>query len=256
MKLINTTYLRLELTRILRDVASVFFIVVLPAFLYIIFGASQSYGDQMIVGGNVTMYVMVSMAAYAAVTAATGIGGIVAIERIQGWGRQLGLTPMSDAQYVTVKMTVAFLISLVPITGIYVIGHFTGAEGTAKAWALSAIIVVAGSLVFALYGLAAGLAFSSEAAVSAASGLLVILAFLGNVFFPLSGAMLTVAKFTPLYGYIALARYPITDGMLLSAEGANQGQESIWIPVANLVAWALTFAITAVLLVRRGRERQ
>src|SRR5690625_8052724 len=77
----NLTYLRLELRRILRDVASLFFIVVLPAFLYIIFGASQSYGDEMIVSGNVTMYIMTSMAAYAAVTSATGIGGIVAIDR-------------------------------------------------------------------------------------------------------------------------------------------------------------------------------
>lgn len=252
----NFTYLGLELRRILRDVASLFFIVVLPAFLYIIFGASQSYGYEMIAGGNVTMYVMTSMAAYAAVTSATGIGGIVAIERIQGWGRQLGLTPMSDGQYVAVKMTVAFLISLVPITGIYVIGYFTGAEGTLKAWLVSAVIVIVGSLVFALYGLAAGLAFSSEAAVSAASGLLVILAFLGNVFFPLSGAMLTVAKFTPLYGYIALARYPITDGLLISTEGPGEGTEALWIPVLNLAVWAVIFAVAAVLLVRRGRERQ
>jgi len=252
---VNLTYLKLELRRVFRDVSTVFFIVVLPAFLYVIFGASQSYGDQEIVGGNVTMYVMTSMAAYAAVTSSTGIGGIVAIERVQGWGRQLGLTPMSDAKYVAVKMTVAFLISIVPITLIYILGHFTGAEGTAKAWALSALIVLAGSLVFALYGLAAGLAFPSEAAVGAASGLLVILAFLGNVFFPLSGAMLTIAKFTPLYGYIALARYPITDGMLVSTEGPPIGEEALWVPIVNLVVWAAIFAITAILLVRRGRER-
>lgn len=251
----NFTYLKLELRRITRDVSTLFFIVVLPAFLYVIFGASQSYGDQKIVGGNVTMYVMTSMAAYAAVTSSTGIGGIVAIERVQGWGRQLGLTPMSDARYVTVKMTVAFLISIVPITLIYILGHFTGAEGTAKAWVLSALIVLAGSLVFALYGLAAGLAFPSEAAVGAASGLLVILAFLGNVFFPLSGAMLTIAKFTPMYGYIALARYPITDGMLVSTEGPPIGEEALWIPIVNLIAWAAIFAITSILLVRRGRER-
>ncbi|HLS03450.1 MAG TPA: ABC transporter permease [Actinomycetales bacterium] len=252
----NLTYLRLELRRILRDVASLFFIVVLPAFLYIIFGASQEYGGEMIVGGNVTMYIMTSMAAYAAVTASTGVGGIVAIERVQGWGRQLGLTPMSDSQYVGVKMTVAFLISLVPIGSIYLIGRLTGAEGTAQAWWVSALVVVGGSLVFALYGLAAGLAFSSEAAVSAASGLLVILAFLGNVFFPLSGAMLTIAKFTPLYGYIALARYPITDGLLISSDGGTQGQEALWVPLLNLGAWAAIFAVAAVLLVRRGRERQ
>ncbi|WP_317259691.1 hypothetical protein [Kocuria atrinae] len=70
---------------------------------------------------------------------------------------------------------------------------------------------MAGSVVFALYGLAAGLLFRSEGAVGAASGLLVVFAFLGNVFMPLSGALLEFARFTPLYGIVGLARYPITE---------------------------------------------
>src|SRR5690625_7135570 len=98
---------------------------------------------------------------------------------------------MSDWQYVAVKMTVAFLISLVPITAIYVIEYFTADEGTAKAWALSALIVLVGSKDLALYGLAAGLAFSCEAAVSAASGLLVMLASLGKLILCLTRARLT-----------------------------------------------------------------
>src|SRR5690625_4187956 len=200
----NVTYLRIELRRVVRDVTTVFFVAVLPAFMYLIFGAAQSYGDLWIDGGNVTMYVMTSMAAYGAVTATTGIGGMAAVERMQGWGRQLGITPLPDTRYVAVKTAVAFLISIIPITLIYILGALTGAEGNGWAWVISAVVVLIGSVVFAMYGLLAGLLFPSEAAVGAASGGLVILAFLGNVFFPLSGTMLAIAKFTPLYGFVSL----------------------------------------------------
>lgn len=252
----NLTYLSIELRRVGRDVATMFFVAILPAFMYIVFGAAQSYGDQMIVGGNVTMYVMTSMAAYGAVTATTGVGGMAAVERMQGWGRQLGLTPLADAGYVAVKAAVAFIVSIIPITLIYILGTFTGAEGTGKAWVVSALVVLVGAVAFSLYGLLAGLLFPTEAAVGAASGLLVIFAFLGNVFFPLSGAMLTFAKFTPLYGYVALARYPVTEGLLISTEGPPTGSEPLWVPILNLLAWAVIFAVGAVLLVRRGRGRQ
>lgn len=252
----NLTYLGIELRRVFRDVTTMFFVALLPAFMYIIFGAAQGYGGQMIDGGNVTMYVMTSMAAFGAVTATTGVGGMAAVERMQGWGRQLGLTPLSDAGYVAVKAGVAFIISIIPITLIYALGIFTGAEGTGRAWVISAGVVLLGAVAFALYGLMVGLLFPTEAAVGAASGALVILAFLGNVFFPLSGAMLSFAKFTPMYGYVALARYPVTGGWLVSASGPPIGPEPLWIPILNLLAWAAIFAVTTLLLVRRGRGRQ
>src|SRR5699024_8920382 len=81
-------------------------------------------------------------------------------------------------------------------------------------------------------------------------------AFLGNIFFPLSGAMLTVAQFTPLYGLVALARYPLTEGMMISTTGPPVEGNGLWIPVLNLVVWTIIFAVTAFLLVRRGRSRQ
>lgn len=252
----NFTYLGIEMRRVVRDITSMFFVALLPAFMYIVFGAAQDYGEFRLEGGNVTMYIMTSMAAYGAVTATTGIGGMAAVERMQGWGRQLGITPLSDAGYVAVKTTVAFLISVIPITLIYILGALTGAEGDGRAWVISAVVVLAGSVVFALYGLLAGLLFPSEAAVGAASGSLVILAFLGNVFFPLSGAMLTFAKFTPLYGYVALARYPVTGGMSVPMDGEVPELEPLWVPLTNLGVWAVIFAIGAILLVRRGRSRQ
>ena len=94
----NATFTLLEMRRITRDWSGMFFTAVLPAFFYLIFGATVDARSATIGNGNVAMYVMISMAAYGAVTATTSIGGQAALERQQGWGRQLGLTPLADSQ--------------------------------------------------------------------------------------------------------------------------------------------------------------
>ena len=247
----NATFTLLEMRRVTRDWAGMFFTAVLPAFFYLIFGSTVDAKSADIGNGNVAMYVMISMAAYGAVTATTSIGGNAAVERVQGWGRQLGLTPLADSSYIAMKALIAMTVAAVPILLTYVLGAITGAKGSATAWALSAALVLLGSSVFALYGLLIGTAFRSEAAVGAAAGTLVIFAFLGNLFIPLSGALLSFAKLTPLYGYAALARYPLTEGFL-----PDGSRDPLWLPVANVVGWALVFGVLATVLVRRGRERQ
>lgn len=252
----NPTIVALELKRIGRDYVGLFFIAGLPAFMYVIFGAAQAFGDETIEGrGNVSLYVMISMAVYGAVTATVSIGGMAAVERMQGWGRQLGLTPFRDGAYVATKAGIAMAVALIPIALIYGIGAATGAKGDAWIWVASAAIVLLGASVFALYGLVFGLAFRSESAVGAASGSLVVLAFLGNIFIPLSGTMLTIAKFTPLYGFVSLARYPLTEGYNVSTSGAMT-HDPLWLPLTNVAVWTLIMAVTTVLLVRRSRGRQ
>lgn len=251
----RTAYARIELRRTLRDLVTMFFVVGLPAFMYLIFGASAGYSQERAGNGNVALYVMIAMAAYGAVTATVGIGGTAAVERMQGWGRQLALTPLRDATYVATKAAVALVVAALPILVVYVLGLLTGAEGTVGAWLGSAAILVVGAVLFALYGLVFGLAFRSEAAVSAASGSLVVLGFLGNIFFPLSGVLLDIARFTPLYGYVSLARYPLTEGSVIDGDGTLV-TEALWMSVANVAAWTTTLALLATWLVRRTRGRR
>jgi ABC-2 type transport system permease protein len=237
----------LDLRRRLRSRVEMFFVVGLPAFFYLVFGV----GDDEVVGsGNVAMYVMVSMAAYGAVSATTGVAGGAVLERTLGWGRQLALTPMRPLTFVAVKTAIAMLIAAVPIALIYAIGAFSGAEGTTSDWVLSGLVVWLGSSLFAIYGLAVVLAFRTENSVGIASGLIVIMAFLGNVFTPMSGLVLEIGRLTPLYGYAALARYPITDGW--TGSGTH---DPLWLPIANVVAWTVIFSALAVWGMRRGRER-
>lgn len=196
---------------------------------------------------------MISMAAYGAVTATSGVGGNAAVERMLGWDRQLGLTLLTDASFVLTKSLVALIVAAIPITIIYVLGALTGASGDAAAWVLSAVAVLGGAWVFSLYGLAVGLAFRSETAVGAASGGLVVLAFLGNIFIPLSGVLLSIAKFTPLYGYVALARFPVTEGVLIDGSGNVTDREAVWVPLLNVGVWTVLLGLLATWLVRRGR---
>lgn len=251
----NLTYYRLELRRLGRDPVTLFFTAALPAFMFIIFGASPDYGDEPVRDGNVAMLVMIAMAGYGAVTATTGLGGSAAVERMQGWSRQLGLTPLTDTGYVRVKAAASLTIAAVPITLIYAIGAATGAKAPLSVWIISAVVLLAGASTFALYGLSFGLAFRSEAAVSAAGGSLVILSFLGNIFIPLSGWQLAVGKFTPLYGYVSLARRALTGGNAVDADG-NLIPVPLWQPLTNVIVWTTVFAVIATFLVHRGRARQ
>ena len=241
------TYARLDLRRQLRDRIGMFFIIGLPTFMYLVFGLGS---DDPVGSGNVGMYVMISMAAYGAVTATTGVAGSAAMEQVMGWGRQLGLTPMRPLGFVAAKAAVAMTVAAMPVALIFAIGAITGARGDWTDWALAAVVVWLGSALFAIYGLAVCLAFRGSNAPGIASGMIVVMAFLGNVFTPMSGFMLDLGRFTPLYGYVALARYPLTDGWLPVG-----GRDALWLPVANVLAWTVIFSLLAMWGVRRSRAR-
>src|ERR1700759_756595 len=87
----NTTVLRIEVMRMLRNRRTIFFTLLFPAALFFAFGGQKAWNDS--AGhGNVAAYIMVSMAPYAAALTAASTGAMVAMERALGWSRQLRLT--------------------------------------------------------------------------------------------------------------------------------------------------------------------
>lgn len=249
-------YTGYDLRRHVRMVSNMFFIVALPAALFLMFGGLASWSGAEIGHGNLAAYLMISMSLYGAVTATTSIAGSAAVEQAQGWGRQLGLTALRHGQYVCSKVLVALAIAVLPVVVVYVVGYFVGARfDTVWLWFATGGIVVAGSALFALYGLTIGQLFRSESAVGTASGLLVVFSFLGNLFVPLSVVLLDIGRWTPLYGLVGLARWPQTEGVLASAGAGIAGQDELWALLLNVGAWTLVFATTAVLAARRGTRR-
>jgi len=118
----NSTLLRLELRRLLRNRRTVIFTLIMPPVFFLIFGTQQSYRTQSAGHGNVTAYVAVSMAVYGAMLACTGGGATVSVERAQGWSRQLRLTPLSSVAYIAVKTLVAMVMGLASVVMVFVVG--------------------------------------------------------------------------------------------------------------------------------------
>ncbi|GAA1887076.1 ABC transporter permease [Paeniglutamicibacter psychrophenolicus] len=250
----NPTYVRIELFRQSRDIGNLMFMVLMPMVMYLLFGNTFGGGDQPAGNGNVKFYVMASMAAYGAALATTSIAGTAATESMLGWGRQIALTRMKPSGFVASKLAVALIVATGSAGLVFAVGAGTGARAdTPWIWTASFLVCAFGSGIFALYGMGVGMAFKSETALGVASGGMVFFAFFGNVFMPLSGTMLDIARFTPMYGYAGLVRYPLTEGF-----GAGEGAaaDSVGVLVANAVAWTLLFALLALWAVRRSRMRQ
>lgn len=245
-----------EFWRNFRMLDATFFVIVLPAAMYLMFGVAMDQGELPAGYGNVSAYVMTSMAVYGAVISTTAMAGSAAVERNMGWGRQLNLTGLTEANYVLGKMLMALLMAVSPIVIVYVVGAFTGAEFDSFGhWLASAALCLVVAIPFSLYGLAFALLFRSETAVSAASGFLVIFAFFGNLFIPLGGVLLNIAKLTPLYGPAMLARWPQTEGMLISMDGGPPEFESLWLLFVNIGVWTVMFGIVCLLASRRRTSR-
>jgi ABC-2 type transport system permease protein len=248
----NLTYLRIDLVRQLRNIPTVVFVIALPVLMFTIFG--NAFGGEVAGRGNTQFYIMVSMACYGAATATTSVTGAAATELLQGWGRQLALTPLRPAGYVATKVAVALVAAATSVAAVFLVGIFVGSQAEApRIWVASALIAWLGSVIFALYGLAVVQLVRSETAVSVSSASLVLLAFLGNMFLPLSGTMLAIAKFTPMYGFVSLARWPQLEGHLADVGG---GRDPLWLLLVNVGVWLAVFAGVAGWAVRRGRRRQ
>ncbi|MDO4611178.1 ABC transporter permease [Corynebacterium sp.] len=231
------------------------FVMLLPAVMYLMFGTQGEAASMNAGYGNVAAYVMISMAVYGSAMATTSVAGTTAYEHSSGWGRQLALTALSTPAYFLVKSAVAVIVALLPIALLFAVGAATGAElDSAGRWAAAFGMTLLVALPFSLYGLAATLLLRTEAASGIASGLLVVLAFFGNLFMPLSGTMLDIARWTPMYGAATLARWPIAEGGSVTS-GGELFQEELWVAVVNIAVWTVVFAALCLLGSRRRTRR-
>lgn len=249
---ISPTMLRVEALRQIRNPYTLAFTLGMPVAMYLLFGAGMGYGSVMAGHGNVAFYIMVSMAAYGTAVAMSSITSLAASESKQGWGRQLAMTPLSSTGYAVTKLITAVSFAALAAVAVIIAGLATGAEATQmwRWWACVGIMLGVG-LMFGLYGLGVGLFFNPDTAAALASISLVFFAFLGNVFMPLDGMMLDIARFTPMYGYVALTRWPLTEGTLTTGQ-----TDPMWMIVLNILVWLAVFIVLVAAGLKRSRSRR
>jgi len=242
----SPTFVGLELHRLMRNRRAVIFTLIMPSAFFLLFGTDSSYRTESAGHGNVTAYVMVSMAVYGAMIATTSGGAMVATERALGWSRQLRLTPLNPIAYVAVKVVVAMTMGLTSIVAVFVVGEIVGADLSVGRLLLCGLLGWVCTLVFAAFGLFMGYLLPSENVMQILGPALALLSFAGGLFVPLdqmSDVFASIAKFTPAYGVGVLARSPI------GSEG------SVGLAVLNVVVWAALFVLGAAWRMSKDTKR-
>jgi ABC-2 type transport system permease protein len=231
---LNTTVLRIELRRMLRNRRTVIFTLVFPAALFFAFGSGPDW-DRSVGHGNVAAYVMASMALYgAALTAASG-GAMVAMERALGWSRQLRLTPLSPTAYILMKALLALVLGAVAITVVNLAGLAQGKPSMpTHVWLGCAVLTLVCTRVFAALGVFVGYLVPGENAMQVLGPGLALFSFLGNVFIPIDqgSTMWHIASLTPMFGVAEVSRAPLTGDLP-------------WYAVLNAVVWLALFVAGA-----------
>jgi ABC-2 type transport system permease protein len=242
---VNPTMFSIEVRRMLRNRRTLIFTLIMPTALFFAFGAGSKLGDERVGVGNVSAYIMVSMALYGAALTAASAGTVVALERALGWSRQLRLTPLAPAGYILVKAAVALVLGSIAVAVVNVAGLLQGRpEMPAGAWLACALLTVVCASVFAALGLFVGYLVPGENAMQFLGPGLALFSFLGNVFIPIDHGttMWWVASTTPMFGVAEISRAPLT-------------HELDWYSVVNAIAWFAIFVAGAAWRMSRDTQR-
>ena len=239
----NLTALRLEITRVLRNRRTLFFIIVFPSLFFFMFGLGNKNVKN--APSEVLGYIMISMAVYGAMVGNTSGGASVALERSLGWSRQLRLTPLQPLAYVSMKVLTSMTLGLIAVVSTFVVGYLNGVHMAPSVWLESGLAAWVCSFVFAAFGLFVGFLFPAENVMQFVGPMLAVMAMFGGLFVPLNQlpkGMQNFAMYTPMYGVGLLARAPLVGGATVWAAG-------------SVVIWTVIFGIGAMILFRRDTAR-
>jgi ABC-2 type transport system permease protein len=200
------TLIKLEILRTLRNKRYVFFTVLYPAILYMVFvNVNHAILSN---GQSVKTYFMVSMATFGAVGAVlTGSAQRISLERKSGWTRQLRLTALPGRAYATAKICASAVTTLPSIGAVFALGAVEGVRLPAGQWLGLVGALWAGSFVFAALGVALGYVAEPNAVQPIVMITYMVMAVLGGTWFPVSGGLKTFARFDPVYLYNQLAAF-------------------------------------------------
>ena len=232
---------RAELKRLQRNRRYFIFTVGFPVVLYLLLGRSipnKAYGIAF------PAYYMLTMATFGAFSGAlNGNSQRISQEMKDGWIRQLRLTPLPANAYVFSKIIVSMATTVPSIVIVLLLGRFYGnVHLPAWEWPAIAVTLWFGSTIFAALAVAIGYKFQPDQVQPISLVVYFFFAILGGLWFPLSGFLAKVGKFTPTYDAVKIGT-DVIGGASVSAGLA-----------IGLVVWLGIFAALATFAVRSTAE--
>ena len=209
------------------------FALVLPLFMYAMFGMTDVARTTQTGRGNVAAAMIVMMTTYGVVLVGGSLGATLSVERTTGISRMYALTPIQPWVILLARLGALMVLSAFITAIAFTFGIATGSRMGAAAWAESAAVVIALSALGALIGLACGYTIKGENAYSASAFVMLMGAFVSGMFIPLEAMppfVSHIAPYTPLYGAVKA---------IYAVAGTNPMPTAAWI---NIGAWALVMA--------------
>jgi ABC-2 type transport system permease protein len=226
-----------------RDPLAVFFSVVFPALLLLLF--PTVFGDGRVHGMPMADYLFAGMLAYAAAVAGyVNMPESVVAARSAGVLKRLRGTPLPFGWYVAGRVCAALVAALLAAAALAVaaVGVLDVRVGVARLPAVL-LAVVAGSLCFTALGLAVvSLMPAARSVVAVTLGTLLPLSFISEIFVvgdaPLPGWLTAVADVFPLRHLLrALLATIGPDASGAGFAGGHLAVVAVWTVVALAVAW-------------------
>jgi ABC-2 type transport system ATP-binding protein len=244
-------YLRLELSRTLRDGRYLLLAVVAPVGFYLLFSAvfgGSSPGPNTTFGLPAAKEIMVAMATFGAMWAAlSATAPRLARDREGGWSDYLATTPLRAGQVLVGRIIAGLVVALPAVVAVgiaAVAAH--GVSLPAGRWAADLGLLWIGTLPFVALGIAIGSLANSTVAFAASTGLWFAFAALGGLWVPpgqLSPGLRDLASALPSYNQAALG-WHVTSGTAPTA-----------INFVVLAAWTVGLGLLP-LAVRSGSWRR
>ncbi|MCD4557815.1 ABC transporter permease [Schaalia sp. lx-100] len=223
------------------------FSIILPLFMYMLFGAGRDYSDIWVVHTNAAASVLVNMGLYGIIVAASSVASNIALERISGISRLFALTPISGHAFFCARLCALSILNIITLAVVYIIGYFTGARMHPETWLYSFSLIIALCLLPVTIGLAFAFLLRSDGVFAVTSCVIVLSSFASGLFIPLNqmgSFMQSVAPWTPLYGIFQLSQIPV------------YGWDNFhWGYAVNYAVWTVFFGVIAIWAQRHDTAR-
>lgn len=239
----NTTYLKYELLRTLRNRWSYTFSLAFPVILFLTFGVTNRNAKDFPSAISPITYYMVGMLGFGAMGAVISGGARIAVDRATGWNRQLRLSPLRPSLYLAAKVMIGYAAALLTIAAMYVAGIAFGARAGLGQWIEMTAFILLGLAPFAAIGIWIGHIANEDAMGPIMGGLMSLFALLGGSWYPIQGVLKDIGSWIPSY-WIVQAGHIAVGGGSWSAKG--------WLVV---LGWAAVFTVLAAKAFREDTRR-